>query len=615
MANTPAWFIEDDYLASKLAQLIASGETEYETTEQVKEAIEAEGFTTFEHFEKFGGEEQTSPNAYFDVAYYLQAKADQLNNHPDEDRDDWTAEEVAEAIAAEGLTPWSHFQAWGWKEGVNPSDDFNLDAYFADKLQQLIDEGEDYTTVKQVKAAFAEAGIDPVAHYYAYGADEGLTPKSAREAELEELTEAVEGYQEAVENRLDFLKEAAENDDVAAKIKSNAGDPEDPDDIVQAIEDLLGDAKVELNVASPTYNNYDTADDDVIPAMIAADEKTLASNLAAEETAVAAVKGLKTAINAAITANARYQQAFEANGEAQTEFTGEVGRFDAVNDGDLDGMANVLDPFNEGDPVLTFDNGVDPAYPVIEMGANGKLKVADDVTLDGIDALLATAQGYRDAAELLGDRNEVLQKAIARVIDVENGNVVPTDPDTIDVDDSRDVDGNLTFAGEADIEIAADYMTAKNALAAFAEAVADFNEINELMTALEAHDDAREAAADAIEELGYNLVEFDGGLAEGTENDDVFIYTGEDGTIDLFGEVGDDVLFIGTEYTFNDDIENGDAAVLEVFFTQDGDDVIVTIEQVPFGSNAEFPEVDEIILTGMTVESLTFEQGYVQLVG
>src|SRR5690606_20469554 len=125
------------------------------------------------------------------------------------------------------------------------------------------------------------------------------------------------------------------------------------------------------------------------------------------------------------------------------------------------------------------------------------------------------------------------------------------------------------------------------------------------------------SAVEGIEALGYHLEEFDAdGDAIGTAENDVFVYaaTSEDNTsfnIDLFGDEGDDVLFIGADFAFNDDIENGDASVLEVFFVQEGNDTLVQVEKSAFGSNAAQQELDTITLTGVNAEDLAFQDGYV----
>src|SRR5690606_26091747 len=198
MANTP-WFVKEDYLASKLAQLIElDAETYGEwTTEQVEEAITLAGLTPEEHFNEFGAEELTSPNAYFDANYYLAAKADALN--ASEGGGEWTAETVAEAFAEAGLTPWTHFQLHGWAEGVNPSADFDVNAYLEAKAADA------EVTVEDVKEAFIANGFDPISHYELHGKEEGIEPQPVAPAPST-LTEALVKLNEAKADLADYLE-------------------------------------------------------------------------------------------------------------------------------------------------------------------------------------------------------------------------------------------------------------------------------------------------------------------------------------------------------------------------------------------------------------------------
>ncbi|NYT63459.1 hypothetical protein H0A66_14170 [Alcaligenaceae bacterium] len=178
------WFIREEYLQSKLAQLQASGDTSFANIVQVETAIEAAGFTALSHFEAFGSAERTSPNKYFEANEYLAAKAAQLNAAKEGGRTDWTADSVALAIKDAGLTIWGHFEQFGWKEGVNPSNSFDVSDYLASKLAQLqaTDPAAGWTTETMV-AAIADAGLSPVSHYYGYGQAEGVvvTPVPADE--------------------------------------------------------------------------------------------------------------------------------------------------------------------------------------------------------------------------------------------------------------------------------------------------------------------------------------------------------------------------------------------------------------------------------------------------
>ena len=134
MAN-PSWFVESDYLTSKLNQLIASGDTTYSNVNQVKNAIEAAGWTTYTHFSTFSLAERTSPNSYFDTNEYLAAKANQLN--ATQGVTTWNAENTALALQNAGYTnAYDHFAQWGWTENVNPSNAFDVSSYLETKAAE-----------------------------------------------------------------------------------------------------------------------------------------------------------------------------------------------------------------------------------------------------------------------------------------------------------------------------------------------------------------------------------------------------------------------------------------------------------------------------------------------
>lgn len=166
MANTPAWFNKDYYLTSKLAQLRAAGETKYNNIVDVAVALEAAGFTAYEHFQQYSLIERTSPNPAFNATEYLHAKAAQLGNGA-------TADSVALAIREAGMNLWEHFQKYGWKEGVNPSNSFDVKKYMESKLAQLQKAEPDAGwTAEKLEEAFSSAGIDPVSHYDQFGKNE-----------------------------------------------------------------------------------------------------------------------------------------------------------------------------------------------------------------------------------------------------------------------------------------------------------------------------------------------------------------------------------------------------------------------------------------------------------
>lgn len=140
---------------------------------------------------------------------------------------------------------------------------------------------------------------------------------------------------------------------------------------------------------------------------------------------------------------------------------------------------------------------------------------------------------------------------------------------------------------------AAELADAEDAVAAREELIEAVEDAQALVADLEALEDDVAAAQDAIEDLGYEApVTLDGGSESGTNGNDVFIFAGDDGEIEEFGEDGDDILFVGEGYTLValDDEEVGDDEVgafdeLEIFIQQDGDDTILYIENTTFAGN------------------------------
>lgn len=179
----PKWFEEDYYLEQKLAQLQATDKSWADKdVDDVKSAFTAAGLTAYEHFVAYGNAEWVSPNAAFDVNYYLASKAVQCNAIAADGKTDWTVKDVVDALEAAGLSAWEHYTLYGAAEGVDPSADFSTDQYFQDKLVQLNKEDGGGWTLDSVKAAFAESGLNPLAHSVEYGEAEGLAPKASEQS-------------------------------------------------------------------------------------------------------------------------------------------------------------------------------------------------------------------------------------------------------------------------------------------------------------------------------------------------------------------------------------------------------------------------------------------------
>jgi hypothetical protein len=167
MAN-PSWFNEAYYLNSKLAQLQASGQTQYTNVGQVYAAIVAAGQTPYENYTQYSLVELTDPNQYFDTTEYLEAKAVEMGLP----QTDWSY--VSVALQQAGFTnAYAHYHQFGWLEGVNPNNDFDTVTYITD-LAEL-----NGITYEQAEAALLSSGLDPIEHYYQYGQEEGLVPSPA----------------------------------------------------------------------------------------------------------------------------------------------------------------------------------------------------------------------------------------------------------------------------------------------------------------------------------------------------------------------------------------------------------------------------------------------------
>ncbi len=204
MAN-PTWFNATKYLENKLAQLQATEPAKSWTAESLTKALEEAGYKgdegAYKHFTEYGMNENISPNADFDVTFYLNAKAAQLNAL-NVDGKEWTAVSVMDAIKAAGMnSAWEHFEKYGSQEGVATSATFDTAAYFVAKtalMNKTAEGGRSDWSVDEVKAAFAEQGLNALEHYNLYGQAEFKAAKveetSFRTATAEDTSNGFNPY-------------------------------------------------------------------------------------------------------------------------------------------------------------------------------------------------------------------------------------------------------------------------------------------------------------------------------------------------------------------------------------------------------------------------------------
>jgi len=172
-------FDEAYYLSAKLAALQAANPTDWgsKDTAFLTTVLTNAGLTAESHYEQYGWSEGLAPNAYFNATEYKLAKAQAMF-----DAGGYISVAAAQAAfdAAWTSDPYQHYLQYGSAEGVNPSNAFDESSYLDAKLAALQADTATATewagkTAADVLAAFTAAGLSVLGHYVAYGATEGLT--------------------------------------------------------------------------------------------------------------------------------------------------------------------------------------------------------------------------------------------------------------------------------------------------------------------------------------------------------------------------------------------------------------------------------------------------------
>lgn len=254
-------FDKNFYLNAKLAQLQSNSETAADWAGKDAAFLEARfaavGLTAEAHYEQYGFQENLAPNAFFNPAEYIRAKATAMFNDAN------NAYLTIDAAAQDFVNLWggnvyNHYLQYGEKEGVNPSNAFDVSGYYEAKLAQLQAAGNtDITTVAQLKASFDAAGITALEHFITYGQGENITAPAVPAGEQvspEEATNPGETF--SLTTGIDALQGTAGNDtfigdNVGASPTASAADQLDGG----AGQDTL---KLFGNAAEPTHTNIET---------------------------------------------------------------------------------------------------------------------------------------------------------------------------------------------------------------------------------------------------------------------------------------------------------------------------------------------------------------------
>lgn len=164
------------YLNAKLAQLQAQSTAwAGKTTADVSAALAAAGYTAESHYLAFGWAEGLNPNAYFNADQYVYNKAVDMHAKGGYNN---VLEAQAAFKAAWTTSPYLHYISYGAAEAIDPSVSFDEAAYLTAKLGQLrTADPATWTaasTINDVRAAMANAGITALTHYLSFAVAEGI---------------------------------------------------------------------------------------------------------------------------------------------------------------------------------------------------------------------------------------------------------------------------------------------------------------------------------------------------------------------------------------------------------------------------------------------------------
>lgn len=443
-----------------------------------------------------------------------------------------------------------------------------------------------------------------------------------------ELTEALVALQEAQAAERAFLEEAAEIEAVLAE-DATLDDESTNDEIETAIDNAVATASIgvvaELNNldaalgGSTKFASYATSFDSASAAVkaeiIAEAQAEAAKAVQSAQDQVGKISGQLSKLNALVSAKAAYEAALKSVDKAAPITNAELAKFDALN-------GSITATIARAD-AATFAVNDGNSVDLIKV-ENGVLKIQDaGKSLAGIDAMFTAAQAEYQAL-LAAEAGETNFEA--RLISARNGESDAADIATVteSADYTINPDNTITINPVITNEMPDSdaLLAARGVEAELNEAISDYQAVATLAADLAALQSDVKDAADAIEELGYELAEVTNGAA-GTDADDLFVYADAELDISGFGLEGNDLLFIGEGFS-EVRVETGDDAVsdrlgasseLEIFFQQEGNNALIFVEQEAFGGNATNDnDLVKITLAGVNIDDLQFENGYVSVV-
>jgi len=486
----------------------------------------------------------------FNTEFYLQSKFNQLESEGLLEQFELTdVASLAQFFEDNGVDAREHYLAVGMAEGINPSAEFDTNAYLEAKLADLQnadkygDEFADFT-VQDVIEAFQASGLTALEHFNEFGEAEGLEATPVEE-EASELTEALTAYENAQQAVSD-----AETELSAALVAAD-------------------------DAAGTVYGvTYDEAEDEYTGFDAEADYVTLAEG---------EVLYAKTQLNNA-RKNDTDAELDAAVTKAQT----------AVNDAESQFDASGVQVLNEEGDVVTAN--FSEVFQVTDLGSDtsGTVSVGGYVTSDyaNFGALGATkSAGYVDVS-----------------IDNTNTNGLVVDAGVVTVDNTdggdRTVSSELTTALYTAAQLQARAANAEAKYEANVEANGDSAELAaELKDAISLYQNSADSANAALTTLTNAIGTYESAI-DGVTDEDTLLEA-ESAFLGAV-ETANDAVFAGTDgASLLEDGARGDSVEALLTTLNTRNDLLVdwvganlTDASNPAGKQGAFEAAEGVIFTG-----------------
>ncbi|WP_404375278.1 hypothetical protein [Vreelandella aquamarina] len=636
-------FNKDFYLQSKFNQLEKAGRLEeFGLTDVASLAafFEENGVDAQEHYLNFGMAEGINPSADFDTTAYLEAKLAELKDTAKygDTYAEYTIADVIAAFKKANLTPLQHFNTYGESEGLTaaPAEEEGEVSELTEALEGLLTAQANKVSFLEDEAADVEAVADKLGN--------DPTPEqieTAVGAVLDDTILAVNNLTDAAIGDISKTRSDAYNqaiiDEQQAELADDVTDAQTAVNKVEGLDaavDAVQAAEASIKAAVDAQLVTKAAVAGAVAEFDAIDGQTVDATYAAGTSGVlvtdanAASAAVISVVNGKLEVAAGYKEAKGITAlltAVQADFTA-LQAIDTANANEDDAWlaAAELEGYDEDANVATSEKTAVTTFDGLVNTYNAKLAAYTAAPSD------STAQ--TELVSAYGALNTNDSTAFPSITDQSNptnnaaDEIAAADSTTQSSIATKEIalDAAVDAAVVTAFEVDATTLTAK--LIAAEKAAADFDKaVNEYLAAkatadeLKGYNDAIETAIEDIEALDYVVDDNNSGSAD----NDVFVFAGEDATISGFGAQGDDVLYIGDGFTKVDleasaDItasSQGDAATLEVFFQQDGNDTVIYLEGEAFEGNAKTAfEGNTITLTGVDAASLQYENGAVSIV-